>query len=316
MPPHKTKDGSLQIWPRKRAEKILPGVNWKEIGKTSNKKGLQGFIGYKVGMTSVFVKDNTNHSMTKGKKITVPATIIECPAMKIYSVRFYKEGVVAKDVIVGFDDELKNKLKKPKKIEGKIEDEKDFEDVRIIVYSNVKTTSVKKTPDLIELALAGTNEEKIKFIKEKIGKEIFISDVFQEGLVDVRGVTTGYGFQGPMRRFGIGLKSHKSEKGRRRPGSLAPWHPARVTFRTAMAGQTGFFTRIVYNNLILQIGKIKDNNINQSGGFHKYGNIKTDFIILRGSVQGSTKRPLLMTPAIRPTKEQSKKKFEVIELRP
>jgi large subunit ribosomal protein L3 len=311
MPPHKTKDGSLQIWPRKRAERIIPSVNWSVV----NGKGLQGFIGYKVGMTSVYAKDNTNNSMTKGKKITMPATILECPSMKIYSVRFYKNGLVAKDLVVGFEDELKHKLKKPKKIEGKIDDFKDFDDVRVIVYSMVKKTGIKKSPDIIEMALGGTKEEKINFIKEKIGKEISISEVFQDGLVDVRGVTKGYGLQGPMRRFGIGLKSHKSEKGRRRPGSLAPWHPARVTFRTAMAGQTGYFTRIIYNNMILQIGKIKENNINVNGGFHQYGNIQTDFIVIRGSVQGPAKRPLLITPPIRPTKNQTKKKFEVIELR-
>ena len=58
--------GSLQVWPRKRAERILPNVNWKALKKDS---GLMGFIGYKVGMTSVFVKDDTADSMTKGKRI-------------------------------------------------------------------------------------------------------------------------------------------------------------------------------------------------------------------------------------------------------
>ena len=57
---------------------------------------------------------------------------------------------------------------------------------------------------------------------------------------------------GPVKRFGISLKFHKSEKGVRRPGSLAPWHPARVTFRTPNMGQTGFFTRVSYNNLIME----------------------------------------------------------------
>ena len=121
--------------------------------------------------------------------------------------------------------------------------------------------------------------------------------------------------QGPVRRFGISLKSHKSEKGQRRPGSLAPWHPARVTFRTAMAGQTGFFTRVIYNNLILKTGKIGEDNINKNGGFHKYGNIRSDFIILRGSLQGPAKRPLVMTASLRPSKEQTKKQYEFIELR-
>ena len=59
-------------------------------------------------------------------------------------------------------------------------------------------------------------EEKIKFIKENLGKEISVSDIFENGqLIDFRGLTKGKGFSGPVKRFGISLKSHKSEKGRR-----------------------------------------------------------------------------------------------------
>jgi len=317
MTDHRIRSGSLQFWPRKRARKILPSVNWKPVKKDG--VGLMGFIGYKVGMISVFVKDNTENSMTKNKKIIVPATILECPNIKIYCIRFYKNGRVAKEMVIDFDDELKKRgMKKPKqKAEiKKIDDMKDeFDDLRIIVYSNVKETGIKKKPDMIELGLSGTKEEKLSYVKEKIGKPISISDIFSEGLVDVRGVTKSYGTHGPVKRFGISLKVAKSEKGQRRPGSLGPWHPARVTFRVPMAGQTGFHSRIVYNNLILQVGKIQEKNINKGSGFHKYGKIKTDYIILRGSIPGPRKRPLVITSAIRPTRYQSKKKFEVIELR-
>ncbi len=310
--------GSLQFWPRKRAEKVLPSVNWPEVSKKNLEKGgLLGFIGYKVGMTSVYVKDNTEDSMTKGKKIIVPATIVECPEMKIFSVRLYKNKKVVKDIIVSNEKELKSKLRLPKQIK-KFEDEIkniEFDDIRLIVYSNVKTTGIKKTPDLGELALAGTKEEKIAFVNEKLNKSISVKEVFDTGLLDVHALTKGKGLQGPMKRFGISLKSHKSEKGRRRPGSLAPWNPSRVTFRTPMAGQLGLFTRVAYNNLILESGKISEKDINKSSGFHKYGNIKTDYLILKGSVQGSRKRVLMLTPAIRPTRKTIKQKFEAIELR-
>ena len=170
-------------------------------------------------------------------------------------------------------------------------------------YSSIATKLIAKKPDMIEIALAGSKEEKLDFVKEKVGKEISVIDVFGEGLVDVRSVTKAHGTQGPVKRFGITLKASKSEKGRRRPGSLAPWHPSRVTFRTPMAGQTGGHNRIVYNNLILQVGKISEKDINKKSGFHKYGNIKTDFLILRGSIPGPRKRQLLITPALRATKK-------------
>ena len=101
----------------------------------------------------------------------------------------------------------------------------------------------------------------------------------------------------------------------RKVGSIGPWHPARVTFRVPMAGQTGFFSRIAYNNQIINIGKISEKNINPKSGWKNYGKIKTDYIILRGSVPGATKRPLLLTAALRPTKRQSKKNFEFVGLR-
>ncbi|MFA5061484.1 MAG: 50S ribosomal protein L3 [Candidatus Pacearchaeota archaeon] len=304
--------GSLQFYPRVRAKKVIPSVNWKPV--KSGKNGLLGFIGYKVGMVSVYVKDNTDDSMTKNKRIVVPATIIECPAMRIYSVRFYKNGRVSKEFIVSKEKELKRKLKVPK--ETKQVTKEDFDDVRVILYSIIKNTSIgKKKPNLLEIALSGSNEYKMKLIQEKVGKDISLKDIFEAGLVDIRAVTTGYGTQGPVRRFGISLKSHKSEKGRRRPGSLAPWHPARVTFRTAQAGQTGYQNRISYNNLILYIGRISDKDINKNSGFEHYGKIKNDYLIVKGSVPGPVKRGLVITFPIKPTKKQSKKKFEFIELR-
>ncbi len=306
------RSGSLQFYPRVRAKKVIPSVNWKPISK--NGVGFMGFIGYKVGMISVSVKDITEHSMTKNKKIVVPATILECPTMKIYSVRFYKNGLVAKDIIVSNDKNLKKSVKLSKKV-GKLEEFADFDDVRVIMFSNVKNTCVDKNKaDLIEVAVSGSNEEQLAFIKENIGKEISVNDIFSDGLVDVRGVTKGYGTMGPVRRFGIALKASKSEKGRRRPGSLAPWHPSRVTFRAPQAGQTGYHSRISYNNLILEVGKISEKNINKKGGFEHYGIIKNDYIILRGSIPGPKKRGIILTEAVRPTKYQSKKKFEVIEL--
>ena len=312
MPTRKSpRKGSLQFWPRKRVTKFLPRVNWSAINSGKN---LKGFIGYKVGMVSVAAKDNTPESRTKGKEISIPATIIECPPMKIFSVRFYRDGKVVKEILAPrLDKELKRKIKFPKKSEKKIDDMKDaYDDIRVICYSQVKKTSIKKKPDLIELGLVGALEEKMNFVKDKLEKEILISDVFESGgLVDLRGLTKGHGFSGPVKRFGINLKSHKSEKGVRRPGNIGPWHPARVTFRVPMAGQLGMFTRVIYNNKILKIGKSDDKLTN----IKNFGDVKTDYLIVDGSVQGPAKRQLILTNSIRPTKKQTKKNYEVLELR-
>ena len=212
------------------------------------------------------------------------------------------------DFLKRIETEIKNAKKKAQGIE----DVKDYDDLSIIWYSHVKKTGVKKTPDLSEIGLSGSLQEKINFVKENLGKEINVSDIFEKkNLVDVRGLTTGRGFSGPVKRFGITLKSHKSEKGRRRPGSLGPWHPARVTFKTPMAGQLGMFTRVTYNNSIIDLGKSdgKFKNIKN------YGDINTEYLIIRGSVQGPPKRQLLVTYPLRETKKQAKKAYELMELR-
>ena len=315
-PPKSPRKGSLQFWPRKRVNKFLPSVNWKAIDSGKN---IKGFIGYKAGMFSVEVKDLTPNSMTKDKRIIIPATVIECPSMKIFSIRFYKNGKVAKDILAEhLDKELKRKLKLPKQNKNNAENLKagDYDDVSVIAYSQVKKTNVKKTPDITEIGLAGGNiEEKLNFVKSHLNKDISIEDVFSQGeIVDIRGLTTGKGLCGPVKRFGITLKAHKSEKGVRRPGSLGPWHPARVTFRAPMAGQLGMFTRVHYNQKILSLVKSEETE-KQLKGIKNYGDIKTDYIILYGSVQGPSKRQVLITSPLRATKTQGKKIFEFIEVK-
>jgi large subunit ribosomal protein L3 len=313
MPTRKSpRKGSLQYWPRKRVRKFLPSTNWDMINST---KPLKGFICYKAGMVSVAVSDNTPDSMTKGKKIVVPATILECPQMKILSIRFYKHGKVATEVLAeNLEKELKRKLKLPKEIK-KLDSIKteEYDDLRVIVYSLVRKTNLKKTPDIIEIGLNGSYEEKINYVKENLGKELSVENVFEKGeLVDLRGLTKGKGTQGPVKRFGINLKVRKSEKGRRRPGSLGPWHPARVIFRVPMAGQLGTFTRVIYNNKILDLGKSSDRELKN---IKNYGDVKTDYILVYGSIQGPAKRQLVATHAFRETRKQKKKDYEVLELR-
>ncbi|MBS3080678.1 50S ribosomal protein L3 [Candidatus Pacearchaeota archaeon] len=325
MPKHgHIRKGSLQFYPRKRAKKILPRVNWYSINNSRKDAGLLGFIGYKVGMASAYVKDNTQHSFTKGKRIIIPISIIECPPIKILSVRVYKNGKIVREVLNdNIEKELKRKIKLPKQKTKKIEDffkEIENDDVRIVVYSIVKKTGIKKAPDISEIGLSGSINDKISFIKEHYNKEIvlkdFINDEFlKQGLVDIRGVTKGKGFQGSTKRFGLNLQQHKTEKGVRGPGSGGPWHPARVEFRQPMAGQMGFFTRTTCNNKIVSLGRISENNINISSGFKHYGIIKNDYLIIAGSIQGPAKRPLIITSPLRSTKKQIKKNYEFLELR-
>ncbi len=320
--------GSMQVWPRKRSYDFLPRVNWAPIveistkfSNSAQKTNILGFIGYKVGMASAYLKDNTADSLMKNKRVIIPVTIVECPTIKIFSVRFYKNNKVATEVL---NDNLPKELKKVVKISAKkinvkeaIEKKKDdeFDDVRIIVYSEVKKVGLKKTPDLAELAISGTKQEKLEFVKANLAKEFSITDAFQKGIVDIHGLTKGKGFQGPVKRFGIDLRSHKAEKGQRRPGSIGPWHPTGVPFTVARAGGLGGFKRITYNHPIISVKKFSEADSVVKRVFDNYGLVKTDYIILAGSIQGPQKRQMLLTAPLRPTKKQLKKQYELIELR-
>jgi len=302
----KPRKGSMQFWPRKRAKKQTARVrSWassKEI------KPL-GFAGYKAGMTHAIVIDNRQKSLTKGEKISTPVTVIECPVIKVAAIRFYKKdykGLRAISEVFSekLDKELSKKISTPKKIKSKIEDIKDYDDVRLLAYTQPKTTGIgKKKPELFEIAMGGSKEDKLNYAKEKLGNEIKIEEIFKEGdQVDIHSITKGKGFQGAVKRFGIGLKHHKSEKGRRAPGTLGGWKAqGHFMYRVAHAGQTGYHLRTEYNKQILKISN-KPEEIKIKGGFLHYGFVKNPFILLKGSIPGPAKRLIRLNIATRPNK--------------
>lgn len=311
----KAREGTLQFAPRVRAKKFLPRVNWSSVKFDAKTEGVLGFIAYKVGMGTAIVKDTTPASLTLNKKIALPVTILEAPEMKVFSVRFYLHGIPIKDIIVSNDKELKKLVRVPDKL-PEFKAPEHFDNITVQVYSLVKKTNFKKTPDISEVAINAPN--KLEYVKSIIGKELSIKDFAKHTLIDVRGLTAGKGFTGTVKRFGISFKQHKSEKGRRRPGSLGPWHPARVTFRTPMAGQGGMHTRVHYNQKVVFASTIAEKNINKKEGFMHFGNLgpTSSYILVQGSVQGPQKRQVLLTSALRPTKKTMKKKFEFQELVP
>jgi large subunit ribosomal protein L3 len=295
--------GSLQFWPRKRAKRVYARVRSNTSSKDA--KPLE-FAGYKVCMTHIAVTDNRANSTTKGEEIIYPVTIIECPPIKISSVRFYKNSIngskVCSEVFAEkLDKELGRKTAVPKKIMNKIDDIKDFDDVKVTVYTNPKLTSIgRKKPELFEVGLGGSKEDKLKWAKENLGKEVNINDVFQEGQqIDIHAITKGKGFQGPVKRFGVSLKHHKSEKGVRSVGSLGGWtSQGHVMWRVAHAGQMGFHQRTEYNKWLIKIGANPD-EVNVKGGFSSYGLVKNPYIIVKGSIAGPPKRLIRFNHAIR-----------------
>lgn len=164
----------------------------------------------------------------------------------------------------------------------------------------------RKKPELFEVNISGkTNEEKLNFAKSLLEKDIKISEVFKEfQLVDVHAVTKGKGFQGPIKRFGVKTLQHKSEKTKRGVGCVGPWHPHKSNYRVPHAGQMGYHTRTECNKLVAKISN-DISKINPKSGFVRYGLIKSDYLLLKGSVPGSVKRPIIITEPARANKRSN-----------
>ncbi len=304
--------GSMQFWPRVRAKKQYARV--RSLPNVSAAK-LLGFAGYKAGMTHVVVTDTGKNSLTKGEKVSMPVTVIECPPLKVSSVRFYVAGgygtKVSKELFFKTTKEFSRKSKVAKEL-SKVEnldsvDLTNVVDITLQVYTQPKLTGFgKKKPEVFELPIGGSLQEKLAYAKEVVTKDIQISDIFSAGdVVDTRGVTTGRGNQGPVKRFGVGLTSHKSEKVRRGPGSLGGWvAQGHTMYRMAFSGQTGYHQRTQYNNQILAIVEDPD-SVNPVGGFINFGEVKNTVVLIRGSLQGAKKRLITLTMPLRAHKKPS-----------
>ncbi|MEM3126761.1 MAG: 50S ribosomal protein L3 [Candidatus Woesearchaeota archaeon] len=305
--PERPRYGSMQFWPRVRAKKETARVRTWSVN--SETKPL-GFAGYKASMCHIIYTDAKPNSMTNGEDIACPATIIECPPIKVVGIQFYKKtpyGLKTSSQLLSqnLDKRLAKKICLPKKFGKEAE---NFDDLRLIVHTQPKLTGIgKKTPEIFQIGLGGNKEDKLKFAKEKLGKEIFISEVFKDGqLIDIHGVTKGKGFQGPVKRFGVGLRSHKSEKTKRAPGALgASPGEMHMMYRVAHAGKMGYHLRTNFNQWLMKISN-KPEEVKTSGGLQNYGVVKNSYVLIKGSVQGPKKRLVMMTYPIREPKKSYK----------
>ena len=303
--PHHPKRGSMGYSPRKRARSETPGFSsWPE---GDGKPKLQGFAGYKAGMTHAFVIDYRPTSTTSGQEVQMPVTVIETPPMKVAAVRFYKNTSYGLKTLTetwtkNIDKELGRKTSMPKKIEKKTVKNEEIDDVRILCYTLPKLVSgvPKKKPELTEIRVgAGTVEQRIEYANSVLGKEITVNQFTKEGqMIDVAGVTKGKGFQSAVKRWGVKLLSHKNSKHRRQAGNQGPWNPSYILSEVPQAGQTGYHQRTEFNKRVLKIGE-KGEEITPKGGFLNYGVVRNSYVILHGSVPGPEKRLLRLRDPVR-----------------
>lgn len=74
-------------------------------------------------------------------------------------------------------------------------------------------------------------------------------------MIDVIGVTKGRGYKGVTSRWHTRKLPRKTHKGLRKVACIGAWHPSRVRFTVARAGQKGYHHRTEVNKKIFRIGK-------------------------------------------------------------
>lgn len=304
------KRGSRAFSPRKRAKDINGRVKfWPE---TIGDPHLLGFAGYKAGMTHVFVIEDRNRAPDFGAELKNAATVLDVPPMMIIGMRAYEktyDGLKAlseawmQDLPVDIYRTVKTHGEKaPEKTLKKMEKMLDHvAHLRVIAATQPRLASVsKKKPDIFEIALGGGSiEDQFDYAKDLLGETINVSDVFDAGeSIDVIGVTKGKGFQGPVKRWGIRILQRKSRKTKRGVASIGPWKPRRVMPGVPRAGQMGLHNRVEHNKRILLMGSDSE-RVNPKGGFKNYGEVKGDYVLLKGSVMGPSKRLIKLRKAAR-----------------
>ncbi|MBI4145363.1 50S ribosomal protein L3 [Candidatus Woesearchaeota archaeon] len=295
----------MQFWPRKRASRLTARV--RTWATTKDAKPL-GFAGYKAGMTHIVVTDSRPNSLTKGEDIPFPVTVIECPPLRVAAINLYAAaygGTRLANVILAPSHEkyVNRAFPVPKKYDKTLDGTKveHLADIRLLTVAQPHLIKFKKTPEVIELAIGGTLEQKLAYAKSVLGKDINVNDAFVEGnQVDVHSVTTGRGTQGPVARFGVDVRSHKSQGTTRGPGSLGPWRANR-SWAVSHLGQTGLHMRTEINKWLLKIGT-NPAEIALKGGFKRYGVITANYILLKGSIGGPSKRLITFTQPVRPNR--------------
>jgi large subunit ribosomal protein L3 len=301
---HRPRRGSLAFSPRKRARSETCRIKREDLAVGRN---LQGFAGYKAGMTHLVLTDDYSHSLTKGMEIAVPATIIETPPMRVVGFRLYKDTNYGKRAITeawaGAATGEGGDLSALEDIITKSEDNQALS-LHLIASTAPKVVSgvPKKKQDLMEIKMSGEVDKDLEYAKEAFGKELKINDVIKEGdFVDVTAVTTGKGTQGPVKRWGLMIQNAKAKRsGRgRHVGAIGGWTPRRVRWRVPQLGQTGYQQRTEYNKRIMKVGE-NGEEITPKGGFVKYGIVRNEYIVLKGSVPGPKKRLVRISHAIRP----------------
>ncbi|KAK8218159.1 ribosomal protein L3-domain-containing protein [Phyllosticta capitalensis] len=200
--------------------------------------------------------------------------------------------------------------------------------VRVLAHTQISKTPLKqKKAHLMEVQVnGGSIADKVEFAQGLFEKPVDITSVFeQDEMIDCIAVTKGHGFNGVTSRWGTKKLPRKTHKGLRKVACIGAWHPSHVQWTVARAGQMGYHHRTSVNHKIYRIGKgddagnastefdVSKKTITPMGGFVRYGEVKNDFLLLKGSIPGVKKRVITLRKSM--FVHTSRKALEKVDLK-
>jgi len=294
--------GSLAYLPRGRAKSMEARIrSWPD--QEGDQPKLMAHAGFKAGCISIASIDDREKTPNFGKQLVSLGTVVVTPPVVVIGIRGYSKDRYGLDSI--FDVYAKDLPKELARLFTAKSDEKSLERAEkslgrvsdlfcIVAVLPQQAGREQKKPYVFEVAVKGGDVAKqFAFAKDFLGKEVKVDQVFQKGAdVDVAAITKGKGIEGPITRWGVKKKQHKSRKTVRAVGTLGPISPSTIMYTVPRAGQRGFHQRTQYNNRIMIISNTKTNEfkINPAGGFKHFGLVDGDYVVIRGSIPGTYRR--------------------------
>jgi len=338
--------GSLAFLPRKRCKRGRGKIKAFPKDDTSKVPHLTGFVGFKAGMTHVIREVEKPGSKLHNKETSEPVTVIETPPITVVGCVGYVKTpngvkklktIWAKHVNDGFKKRVVRNWYKTKKtpafskLAARYGSEKDLDKMKelmkkyctsiraichtqMVVNSKKRIRSVqsKKDPIMEFQVNGGTIAEKIDFVVSKFEQDLRVKDVFNmEEMIDVICITKGKGFKGVTSRWHTKKLPRKTHKGLRKVACIGAWHPARIQYSVARAGQKGYHHRTEINKKIYRVGDkddmkksgmteadITNKSINPMGGWPLYGFVRNDFLMIKGSCGGPRRRMVTLRKSL------------------
>jgi large subunit ribosomal protein L3e len=331
--------GNLGFLPKKRTKKHQGKIRSFPKDDPSKEPHLTAFIAYKAGMTHIAREVDRPGSKIHKKEVVEAVTILETPPMVVVGIvgyvetprglrslttvwaehlseecrrRFYKNWYKSKQK--AFTRYTKRLSEKPQDLEHELARiKKHCQVIRVIAHTQISLIKLRqKKAHIMEIQVnGGDTAAKVDFARGLFEQKVAVDSVFQKDeCLDIMGASKGHGIEGVVTRWGVSRLPRKTHRGLRKVACIGAWHPARVSFSVARAGQHGYHHRTEINKKVYRIGKKGDagsastdadltvKSITPVGGFPHYGEVNEDWLMIKGGIVGCKKRPVTLRKSL------------------